>query len=82
MEATIEFIEIVENVTIIMDEVTESISVEIIETNEVITMEFQELGTPGIKGKSTYEIAVDNGFLGTETQWLDSQKNIDGGLIF
>lgn len=28
-------------------------------------------GTP-IKGKSAYEIALDNGFVGTQAQWLDS----------
>lgn len=30
----------------------------------------------GSKGKSAYEIAVDNGFIGTEEQWLDS---LNGG---
>ena len=27
-------------------------------------------GTSGTAGKSAYEIAVDNGFVGTETEWL------------
>lgn len=31
-------------------------------------------GTEGKPGKSAYEIAVDNGFEGTEQQWLDSLK--------
>ena len=26
----------------------------------------------GVQGKSAYEIAVDNGFLGTEKEWLES----------
>lgn len=82
METTIEFHEVVENTTIIIDEVTDSVSLEIIETNEVTTFEFQELGAPGITGKSNYQIAADNGFSGTELEWLDSQKNLDGGLIF
>ena len=29
-------------------------------------------------GKSAYEIAVDNGFVGTETEWLESLKGSDG----
>jgi hypothetical protein len=29
-------------------------------------------GTPGIDGDSAYEIAKQNGFVGTEKQWLDS----------
>ena len=31
-------------------------------------------GLPGTNGKSAYEIAVDNGFSGTEAEWLDSLK--------
>lgn len=29
-------------------------------------------GVDGINGKSAYEVAVDNGFVGTQEQWLDS----------
>ena len=29
-------------------------------------------------GKSAYEIAVDNGFVGTESQWLNTLKGADG----
>lgn len=29
-------------------------------------------GFPGLNGASAYEIAVQNGFVGTEQQWLDS----------
>ena len=35
-----------------------------------------ELG--GSTGKSAYEIAVNNGFVGTETEWLKSLKGSDG----
>lgn len=35
-------------------------------------------GTPGADGKSAYEIAVANGFSGTETEWLASLKGADG----
>lgn len=32
----------------------------------------------GADGKSAYEIAVDNGFVGTETEWLASLKGEKG----
>ena len=32
----------------------------------------------GIAGKSAYEIAVDNGFTGTEAEWLESIKGVKG----
>ena len=35
-------------------------------------------GTNGIDGKSAYEIAVSNGFVGTEAQWLLSLKGANG----
>ena len=37
-----------------------------------------EKGDPGVDGKSPYDIAVDNGFIGTETEWLESLKARDG----
>ena len=30
----------------------------------------------GVDGKSAYQIAVDNGFLGTEEEWLESLNGI------
>ncbi|KJV08072.1 hypothetical protein [Methylocucumis oryzae] len=33
----------------------------------------------GDTGKSAYEIAVDNGFLGTEQEWLSSLNGSSGG---
>lgn len=38
-------------------------------------------GGSGTAGKSAYEIAVDNGFVGTETEWLESLKGADGKSI-
>ncbi len=35
-------------------------------------------GSGGADGKSAYEIAVDNGFDGTEEEWLESLKGADG----
>ena len=34
--------------------------------------------TPGDPGASAYEIAVQNGFEGTESEWLDSLKGSPG----
>lgn len=34
--------------------------------------------TGGIKGESAYDVAVRNGFVGTETEWLASLKGKDG----
>ena len=36
------------------------------------------LNANGAGGKSAYEIAVDNGFVGTEAQWLASLEGADG----
>ena len=35
-------------------------------------------GTSGKDGRSAYEIALDNGFVGSETAWLESLKGKDG----
>ncbi|SFB10826.1 collagen-like protein [Selenomonas ruminantium] len=35
-------------------------------------------GTPGKDGRSAYEIALDNGFVGSEKAWLESLKGADG----
>lgn len=35
-------------------------------------------GADGTNGKSAYQVAVDNGFVGTEAQWLASLKGADG----
>ncbi|MBR2715466.1 MAG: collagen-like protein, partial [Ruminococcus sp.] len=36
------------------------------------------IGDTGADGKSAYQIALDNGFEGTELEWLDSLKGEDG----
>ena len=36
------------------------------------------VGSGGPAGKSAYEIAVNNGFIGTEDEWLESLKGSDG----
>lgn len=37
-----------------------------------------ERGNDGNDGKSAYQIAIDNGFTGTEQEWLESLKGADG----
>ncbi len=39
-------------------------------------------GTPGAPGKSAYQIAVDNGFVGTVEQWLESLEGTDGASAY
>ena len=38
----------------------------------------QKISEKGKDGKSTFEIAVEHGFVGTETEWLESLKGVDG----
>lgn len=38
----------------------------------------QKISEKGNGGKSAYEIAVEHGFVGTETEWLESMKGVDG----
>lgn len=37
---------------------------------------------PGADGKSAYEIALENGFVGTETEWLDSLIGAAGASAY
>lgn len=46
-------------------------------TNEKFETGFQEVGS-SLRGDSAYEVAVDNGFYGTEKEWLESLKGKDG----
>lgn len=39
-------------------------------------------GSPGPQGASAYEVAVANGFEGTEAEWLESLKGAGGEGIF
>ena len=55
---------------IAMSEITANISTQ----PETAHVELQIAGRRGKKGKSAYEVAVDNGFIGTEQEWLDSLK--------
>lgn len=53
-------------------------------TVDTYTITFSDLTTTtfqvtnGANGLSAYEVAVNNGFIGTELEWLESLKGIDG----
>lgn len=38
-------------------------------------------GDPGLRGLSAYDIAVENGFDGTEEEWLKTLKGVPGSLV-
>ncbi|MFK3962152.1 hypothetical protein ACI2KT_01060 [Ensifer adhaerens] len=39
-------------------------------------------GIPGQRGKSAYEVAVDNGFVGTAAEWIASLEGADGASAY
>ena len=47
-------------------------------TPDLYTQLLQKISEKGKDGKSAYEIAVENGFVGTESEWLESLKGADG----
>lgn len=62
-----------DNVTVIIEE-TELFTTIVIDDNcEQVTIIAEALGAQGL---SAYDIAVANGFEGTETEWLESLKSI------
>lgn len=75
-------IEVIEQKTIV--EVIEQ-NTELLVGDEQITrievlderVEILEVSEPGINGSSAYELAVANGFVGSEVDWLESLKSYD-----
>ena len=47
-------------------------------TPDLYTQLLQKISEKGKDGKSAYEIALENGFVGTESEWLESLKAADG----
>jgi len=41
-----------------------------------------ELMTVGVRGKSAYEVAVEDGFTGTQSEWLESLQGESGAATF
>jgi hypothetical protein len=87
-EVVINITDIVEGVSIVVTEgVSDSvvISVSDIEGNtsltvddtlETVIIEITDI-SQALKGDSAYQVAVDNGYEGTEVQWLASLKGVD-----
>jgi hypothetical protein len=79
---TITIQEIVENVIVSVENLTDTIVINIIDDTQTVFVNIAELGEPGLPGKSVYDIAVDNGFVGTEADWLIDFKNqIIAGVV-
>ena len=72
----------IEDYNISINEDSDDVSILITETVTNTNIVIDEIGIKGDTGISNYQIAVNNGFTGDEMQWLESQKNIDGGIIF
>lgn len=70
----------IKNYKITVKEPKKAIKVLISQTIKPFNVTVKQLGKRGFTGKSNYEIAVDNGFLGTEEQWLLSLRA--DGLIY
>jgi hypothetical protein len=86
---TITIDEIVDNTVLQIVESTEVVNIAVTEIFTPINIQISDVGLQGIQGDlgfSAYEIAVNNGFIGTEAQWLNSLTptafNVDGGIIF
>ena len=47
-------------------------------TPDLYTQLLQKISEKGKDGKSAYQIAIENGFVGTEIEWLESLKGSDG----
>ena len=43
-----------------------------------------QLFRDGLNGKSAYELALENGFIGNELEWVQTltREVLDGGIIF
>ena len=66
----IEVSELVEVINITVDEINESVNIIVTEISTPISLQVSEMGAQGLQGLSAYQIAVNNGFVGTEAQWL------------
>ena len=60
-------------INITMPEVEAELNADVQEVDYNLFIQGQD-GQQGIQGKSAYEVAVDNGFVGTEQEWLESLR--------
>lgn len=61
-----------DEVYIVVEEVDENVFIEIEEPDEVVLVIEDGVGP---RGFSAYEVAVQNGFIGTEEEWLASLQS-------
>ena len=64
--------------TIVIDEIIFNPILNINETVLETTLIVEPMQIPAADGKSAYEIALENGFVGTEVQWLASLQGANG----
>lgn len=70
MKAT--FVQNVKKYESSFNQTTREFNVQIVNQTRRFTSTFSPLGQRGERGKSTYEIAVENGFIGDEQDFIDS----------
>lgn len=63
-----------ENYTVEANITTEIFEGVISQNTEVFEVHIEELGVQGLQGENNYQIAVRNGFVGSEPEWLETQK--------
>lgn len=59
-----------------IDNVINEVVITVEETVNQVLIEVSDVAIPGANGKSAYQVAVDNGFVGTEIEWIESLKII------
>jgi hypothetical protein len=74
MSYIVEIQEIANGVGIAIDSIVTSYTVEVDSSAGI------SLGKAGSDGDSAYDVAVNNGFVGTEQEWLDSLVGADGAI--
>lgn len=76
-DATLIIEETIQATTIVIDNNCTTTTIEIAEISNNSTIEFTSIGEPGL---SAYQLAVANGFIGTETEWLVSLQGQSADL--
>jgi hypothetical protein len=76
--------EVDESVNIVVNETIESVNITVSDLEQSITLEVSEIGTQGLQGISAYDVAIKNGYIGNEEEWLLSLRGnkMDGGMIY
>jgi len=62
---------------IVIEEIVNNITLNIDEVVSTYTIEVSEMQVPGADGKSAYQSAIDGGFVGTELEFNQSLSNVN-----